>query len=212
LVEDLLENLGVLELLLDLGDDALGELALLPDFDLALVADPRVQNGLGLGSKSGLLLELESLSLKLCGFLGASSQPRIPGYSLHPTTTNLGDSKEAFCNVDDTAEVLDAVDPGPDGVGVVLPSGVQDVLDLVAVAVGPLLVHRTSVVTDSPKDAEQRDHDNGLLVDNVELIGNRGDGETGSCGEECGLGDQAVAGQSIDDGLSLGLGVVGGEV
>ena len=74
LIKDLLEHLGVLKLLLNLGNDVLSELTLLPDLDLALIADPRVQNSLCLSSKSGLLLELESLSLKLCGFLG-QNQP-----------------------------------------------------------------------------------------------------------------------------------------
>ena len=40
LVEDLLEHLGVVELLLDLADDALGQLALLSLLHLTLVADP----------------------------------------------------------------------------------------------------------------------------------------------------------------------------
>lgn len=69
LVKDLLEGLGVVELLLNLGDDSLGKLLLLPLLDLALVADPRVEDRLGLGSDGCLLLELESLSLKLSGLL-----------------------------------------------------------------------------------------------------------------------------------------------
>jgi hypothetical protein len=69
LVEDLLKSLGVLKLLLDLGDDGLGKLLLLPLLDLALVADPRVENGLGLVSDGSLLLELESLGLELGGLL-----------------------------------------------------------------------------------------------------------------------------------------------
>ena len=40
LLENLLQDLGVLQLLLDLGDDAGSELLLLPLLDLALVADP----------------------------------------------------------------------------------------------------------------------------------------------------------------------------
>src|SRR5690242_7347017 len=73
LLEDLLQDLGALQLLLHLGDDALSELLLLALLDLALVADPRVKNGLGLGSQGGLLLELESLGLKLGGFLSSKS-------------------------------------------------------------------------------------------------------------------------------------------
>jgi hypothetical protein len=78
LVKDLLEGLGVLELLLDLGDDGLGKLALLPLLDLALVADPGVEDRLGLGGNGGLLLELESLGLELGGLLlGCQSSARL---------------------------------------------------------------------------------------------------------------------------------------
>lgn len=69
LLENLLQDLGVLQLLLDLGDDALGELPLLPLLDLALVPHPRIQDSLGLGSQRRLLLELIGLSLELGGFL-----------------------------------------------------------------------------------------------------------------------------------------------
>jgi hypothetical protein len=74
LVENLLERLGVLELLLDLGNDGLGKLALLPLLDLALVADPRVENGLGFVGNGRLLLELERLGLELGGFLRGVSR------------------------------------------------------------------------------------------------------------------------------------------
>jgi hypothetical protein len=69
LLEDLLENLGVLELLLDLADDGLGKLTLLALLNLALVADPGVEDSLGLSSKGGALLELVGLSLELGGLL-----------------------------------------------------------------------------------------------------------------------------------------------
>ena len=69
LLEDLVEDLRVLELLLDLGNDALGKLLLLADLDLALVADPRVKDGLGLGGEGSLLLHLVGLGLELGGLL-----------------------------------------------------------------------------------------------------------------------------------------------
>lgn len=69
LLEDLLKDLGVLKLLLDLSDNGLSELLLLSLLDLAFVSDPRVKDGLSLSSKSSLLLQLESLSLKLGGLL-----------------------------------------------------------------------------------------------------------------------------------------------
>lgn len=69
LLQNLLQDLGVLELLLDLGDDGSSQLLLLSLLDLALVADPGVENSLGLGGQGSLLLELESLSLKLGSLL-----------------------------------------------------------------------------------------------------------------------------------------------
>jgi hypothetical protein len=69
LLKDLVKSLGVLELLLDLGNDALGKLLLLADLDLALVADPGVKDSLGFSGEGGLLLHLVSLSLELSGLL-----------------------------------------------------------------------------------------------------------------------------------------------
>lgn len=69
LLKDLLENLGALKLLLDLGNDGLGKLTLLALLNLAFVANPGVKDLLGLGSKGSALLELVSLGLELGGFL-----------------------------------------------------------------------------------------------------------------------------------------------
>lgn len=69
LLEDLLENLGVLKLLVDLGNDGLGKLALLALLDLALVAHPGVKDLLGLGGEGSTLLEFVDLGLELGGFL-----------------------------------------------------------------------------------------------------------------------------------------------
>lgn len=68
-MQNLLQNLGVLKLFLDLGDDGGSQLLLLSLLNLALVANPGVEDSLGLGSQGSLLLELESLSLKLGSFL-----------------------------------------------------------------------------------------------------------------------------------------------
>lgn len=69
LLQNLLQDLGVLQLLLDLGNDGSGELLLLALLNLALVADPGLENRLGLGGQGSLLLELVGLSLELGGFL-----------------------------------------------------------------------------------------------------------------------------------------------
>lgn len=69
LLENLLQNLGVLKLLLDLGNDGLGKLTLLALLNLVLVADPRVKDLLSLSGQSSALLELVGLSLKLGSLL-----------------------------------------------------------------------------------------------------------------------------------------------
>jgi hypothetical protein len=77
LLEDLLQDLGVLQLLLHLGDDGLGKLLLLARLDLALVTDPRVEDSLGLSGQSGLLLELVSLRLELGSLLCCALNQRL---------------------------------------------------------------------------------------------------------------------------------------
>lgn len=62
--QNLLQDLGVLQLLLDLGNDGISQLLLLALLDLALVTDPGVQDCLGLGGQGGLLLQLVGLSLE----------------------------------------------------------------------------------------------------------------------------------------------------
>ena len=78
LVKNLLEGLGVGVILLNLGNDGLGKLALLPLLDLALVADPRVEHRLGLGGNGSLLLELKGLGLELGSLLWDNGQPTAP--------------------------------------------------------------------------------------------------------------------------------------
>ena len=78
LLEDLVQNLRVLQLLLDLGNDAGRELLLLAHLDLALVADPRVEHVLGLVRQSSLLLHLVGLGLELSGLLSCSLASDLP--------------------------------------------------------------------------------------------------------------------------------------
>lgn len=238
LVEDLLEDLGVLELLLDLGDNALSELALLALLDLALVADPGVEDSLGLGGESGALLELIGLSLKLGGFLEKLCQPLFPLHISpsiffcrvllstcstscipyipipisHPGSAYLGNSEESLGVVNDRRHLLDVLDAGLDGLSVVGTGRVQDVLDLVGLLIGPLLVERTTELDETTPNGEQAEGDDGLLVHDIVLVGDGVDGETGGGGEDGGLGHEVAAGKGVDDGLGLGLGVLGGEV
>lgn len=183
LVEDLLQHLWVLELLLDLGNNALGKLLLLALLDLSLVTHPRVENVLGLSGQGSALLELESLSLKL-GSL-------------------LGDFEEGLGNINDTSHLLDVLNALLDGLGVVGPGRVQDTADLLNLGVGPLSVHWSSILADGVEDGEEGESDNGLLVDDVVLVGEGVDSGASGGGKDGGLGDEGVAWKGIDDGLSL---------
>lgn len=194
LVENLLESLGVLKLLLDPGDDRLSKLALLPLLDLALVTDPRVEHSLGLCGNGGPLLELKGLSLELGGLLGNLKQ-------------GLGD-------VNDATEVLDTLDALLDGRGVVGAGRVQDARDLLNLLVRIAAPGGPGILGDSPEDGQQRDGDNGLLVDDVELVANGRNAETGTGREDGGLGERTGSrhGHGLQDRLGLLLGVLLGQV
>jgi hypothetical protein len=124
----------------------------------------------------------------------------------------LGNLEETLGDVDNAAHLLDVLDPGLDGLGVVGTGGVEDVLDLLVVCLGPLGVHGTSVLDDAGPDGDEAEGDDGLLVHHVVLIADGVGAETGGAAEDGGLADQAVAGQGVDDALGLLLGLLGGDV
>jgi hypothetical protein len=126
--------------------------------------------------------------------------------------TCLGDSEEVLGGLNDTAEVGDAADAALDGVGVVVTRGVQDVLDLGGVVVGKLLVHGADVVVDTEVDGHEREEDNGLLVDDVELVADGCDGKTSSGGKDADLAGDGVTGQRVQDGLCNLLGLLLGDL
>lgn len=74
LLQYLLKNLRVLELLLNLGDNALGQLFLLADLDLSLIPNPRIENRFSFRSKRRRLLKLVRFGLKLGSFLDLCEQ------------------------------------------------------------------------------------------------------------------------------------------
>ena len=170
-----MKDLGVLKLLLDLGDDAFSQLFLLTDLHLALISNPRIQNGLGFCGKGGGLFELVRLSLELRGFLlvvsNVSNWCVIPSYLRH--------LEEGLGNLHNTAELLDTLNSRLDSFGVVGSGSVQNTLDLVDLAVGPLLVHRASIFENSSPNAQETECDNGFLVDDVVFIAK---------GVDCGTG------------------------
>ena len=89
---------------------------------------------------------------------------------------------------------------------------VQDVLLLLDLALSPFPVGRTSVLGDGSENAEKTEGGNGFLVQNVELVADGGNRETGSGGKDGGLGNQRVARQRVEDRLGLLLGVLGRDV
>lgn len=124
----------------------------------------------------------------------------------------LGDLEESLGDVNNTFHLLHVLDAGLDSGGVVGPGLVEDVEDLLVLAIGPLRVHGATVLDEATPDSEKAEGNDGLLVHNVVLIADGVDRETGSAGKNGGLGEKAVSGERIDNGLGLLLGVLGGNV
>jgi hypothetical protein len=196
LVEDLLQDLGVLELLVDLGDNALGQFALLALLNLSFVAYPAVEHVFGLSGQGGALLELESLRLDLGGFLRDISCWVSASVS---ADAYLGDLEEVLRDLNDIGERLHVLDASAHSLGVTLPRVIQSALDAGDCAVGPLAVHGTTVFEDTVEDGEQAESNDGFLVEHVQLIGDSPGGNTGTGRQDRGLGNEAVAWESIDD-------------
>lgn len=126
----------------------------------------------------------------------------------------LGNLEQGLGNIYDTAKILDALDTLLDGCGVVLASSVQDARDLLPLLLGIVAPSRTSVFRDSPEDGQKRQSDDGLLIDDVELVADSRDTETRTGGEHGGLGEGAVSGNwdRVHQRLRLLLGVLLGHI
>lgn len=185
LVEDLGLELGVQEIGLDLLNHVSGQLGLLTLTDGGLVADPGVEDRLDLGSHGGLLLELEGLGLELGGLLGKSVE-------------GLGD-------LDDILHLTDLINAVLDG-GLVVDAGLlEDGADLVNVDIGPLVEGLTGSLDDTAEGSSESEEDQGLLVEDVDLLGDQVGGGTSNSGDVSSLGDQRAAGEGVNDALGLGL-------
>jgi hypothetical protein len=162
----------------------------------------------------GLLLELKSLSLELGGLLrGLSVSCRTTGFRLSSPGADLsylGNLEQGLGDVDDTTEVLDALDALLDGRGVVGTGSVQDAGDLVRLLLRIVSPSRTGVFGDGPEDGQERKRNNGLLVDDVELIADGRNTQAGSSGEYGRLGEGAASGNRdrVHQRLGLLLGVL----
>jgi hypothetical protein len=129
--------------------------------------------------------------------------------SLSIDLSYLGNLEQGLGDVNDTAEVLDALDALLDSRGVVGTGRVQDTRDLVRLLLRIVSPGRTGVLCDSPEDGQEREGNNGLLVDDVELIADSGNAQTSSGGEHSRLGEGAVSGDGdrVHQRLGLLLGV-----
>lgn len=123
----------------------------------------------------------------------------------HSASPYLGDLEEVLGDVNDTLHLLDGGNSVLDGLGVVVSGRVQDVSDLVDLSLGPLGVHWSSILSDGGEDGEQAESNDGFLVDDQELVGDGGNTQTSTSGQSSDLGDQAVAGDGVDNGLGLNL-------
>lgn len=211
LLENLLEHLGVLKLLLDLGHDRLGQFVLLALLDLSLILNPRVKNLLGLVGHGDALLHLVGLGLQASGFLQLTSQLLVVSKQTH-YIAYLGNLEELLGDLYNLTEGLDVLDSLSDGLGVVGTSSIQDILLLLDLSISPGIVDWTEVLEGAVEDAEETEGGDGFLVHHIELIADGRDGETSTGGEDGGLGNERVSGEGIDDGLSFGLGVLRGDI
>ena len=186
LVEDLGLELGVQEIGLDLLDHVSGQLGLLALTDGGLVADPGVEDRLDLGGHGGLLLELKGLSLELGGLLGKSVE-------------GLGD-------LDNILHLTDLVNAVLNG-GLVVDAGLlEDGADLVDVDISPLVEGLAGSLDDTAEGGSESQEDQGLLVEDVDLLGDQVGGSASNGGDVSSLGDQRVTGEGVNDALGLGLG------
>lgn len=108
---------------------------------------------------------------------------------------NLGNFKKLLGNLNDTTELLDILNAGLDGIGVVGTSRVQNILVLLRLTLSPLSVHGATIFAESSEDTEQTECDYGFLVQHVELVADGGNGETGSGRQDRGLGDERAPGE-----------------
>jgi hypothetical protein len=81
-----------------------------------------------------------------------------------PQTTYLGNSVQVLSQGHDLPHLLDRIHPLGDGLGVLLPSPLQDVGDPLDVAVGPGRVRGTDGSSGGGDDDEETDGEDGLLV------------------------------------------------
>jgi hypothetical protein len=124
----------------------------------------------------------------------------------------LGNSEKLLGDLNNAGHLGDVVDTLLNSVGVVGTGSIQDILVLLDLTLGPLGVSGATVLANSGEDRQQTESGDGLLVHDVQLIADGGDGQTSGGREGSGLGDQGVAGDGVENGLGLLRGILGGNV
>jgi len=154
LLQDLLQELGVLQLLADLGNNAVGQFPLLSHLNLTLVSYPAVENGLCFGGKGSLLFEFESLSFEFGGFLFTEALAMASSLDLRTDRTHLANSEKVLGDVHHVGQWLHILNTGLDSLSMSLPCRVQNVLESLNSVVGPLLVHGPTILEDTVENSE----------------------------------------------------------
>jgi len=185
LVQDLGLQLGVLEIGLDLLDHVSSELALLTLTDRSLVTDPRVQDSLDLGGQSSLLLELKGLCLEFGSLLGEGVK-------------SLGD-------IDHILHLADLINTLLHSRLVILTGLLEDRANLVDVAICPLVEGLTGSLDNTSERGGEGKENQGLFIEDINLLGDQVRGGSGESGDIGSLGEQRVSRKRIDDALSLVL-------
>lgn len=105
----------------------------------------------------------------------------------------LRDFEQGLGNIHNAAQLLYVVNSGFDSLSVIGTSRVQDVSDLVGLCLRPLLIHRSTIFDNTAPNAQQAEHNDGFLVNNIVLVAESVDCDTSAGGENGSLGDQGVA-------------------
>ncbi len=116
--------------------------------------------------------------------------------------------KELLGDVDNAAQLLHTVVALLDGVLVVRARRRQHVVHALHVLVRPLRVHGPAVLPDGPVHSQQAERRDALLVEDIDLVADGGDGQAGAGGQDGRLGDERVARQRVEHRLRLLLRVL----
>lgn len=121
----------------------------------------------------------------------------------------LGNLEERLGDVNNAAHLLDILNSSLDSLSVICPGSVENVLDLLVLALSPLLIRRATILDKTTPNGQQADGNDGLLVHDVVLVADGPGANTGGTAENGSLADQVVSWERVDDALGLLLGLFG---